>query len=142
MTKIRFRVDGIPKGQPRPRAFARGGRAAVYDPGTAEGWKSLVALAWREAGRPAFAAPVHVKLWFQMPMPKSMLRKDGTPNPAKARNYHTGKPDCDNLAKAVLDALTQIGAWRDDAEVAALVVTKSYVPDQPGAIIELTQLEP
>jgi len=30
---------GAPKGQPRPRAFSREGKASVYDPGTAEGLK-------------------------------------------------------------------------------------------------------
>ena len=36
-TPISFTVLGDPKGQPRPKAFSRGGHAAVYDPGTAEG---------------------------------------------------------------------------------------------------------
>jgi Holliday junction resolvase RusA-like endonuclease len=46
---VEFNVDGLPKGQPRPRAFARkvGDRvvARVHDSGSAEGWKSDVARA-------------------------------------------------------------------------------------------------
>lgn len=46
---IQFRVYGVPKGQPRPKAFARnfGGKwqARVYDPGTAESFKSAIAAA-------------------------------------------------------------------------------------------------
>ena len=46
---ISFSVDGEPKAQPRPKAFARNfgnkWQARVYDPGTAEGWKSLIAIA-------------------------------------------------------------------------------------------------
>ena len=45
MVILSARVFGDPKGQPRPRAFARGGKARVYDPHTAEGWKSQVAAA-------------------------------------------------------------------------------------------------
>jgi len=33
-------VIGIPKAQPRARAFAVGGRARMYNPGTAEAWKA------------------------------------------------------------------------------------------------------
>ena len=50
---ITVRVYGEPKGQPRPRAFAKpigGGKfsARVYDAGTAEGWKSQIAQAFRQ----------------------------------------------------------------------------------------------
>ena len=38
-------VHGEPKAQPRAKAFARNGRAGIYDPGTAEGWKGAIAAA-------------------------------------------------------------------------------------------------
>ena len=44
-------APGIPKGQPRPRAFSRNGHARVFDPGTAEGWKSAVAVAAQDLHR-------------------------------------------------------------------------------------------
>jgi len=47
MSQIHFFVSGDPKAQPRIRAFAINGHARVYDPGTAEGWKSLIAVAAR-----------------------------------------------------------------------------------------------
>lgn len=37
----------------------------------------------------------------------------------------TSKPDCDNLAKGVLDGCNGI-AWHDDAQICMLVVTKKY----------------
>jgi len=118
--KFAFFAPGIPKGQPRPRAFSRGGKARVYDPGTAEGWKAQVALAAREAGLDGamLDGPVSVRVDFFMPRPKRL--KEGAPLD------HTGKPDLDNLAKAVLDCLTQIGAWGDDAQVTELAMTKRY----------------
>ncbi len=35
-------------------------------------------------------------------------------------------PDCDNLVKELLDALTDLHFWRDDGQIAALEVQKYY----------------
>ena len=48
------------------------------------------------------------------------------------------KPDCDNLSKTVLDALTGV-LWRDDAQVVDLHVTKHYAAEA-GAVITVRQL--
>ena len=37
-----FHVSGIPKAQPRVKAFVRGGHAGVYTPDSAESWKQAV----------------------------------------------------------------------------------------------------
>lgn len=121
MTVATFWVDGIPKAQPRPRAFRRGNRAAVFDPGTAEGWKGLVAAASRDQ-RPAapLDQPLEVELRFFLPRAKARMRKADPAGEIPC----TSKPDADNLAKAVLDAMTQEGWWRDDAQVVRLIVEK------------------
>lgn len=129
---ITFFVEGLPKGQPRPRAFAFHGHVRVYDPGTAEGWKAQVASAWKEATRNAefttTDGPVDVMLAFYMPRPKSHYNKSGLkPN---SPHQFSKKPDCDNLAKSVLDAMTQLGVWKDDDQVCALRVWKRYVNSQ------------
>jgi len=51
--------------------------------------------------------------------------------------YHTGRPDTDNLAKAVLDSLTGI-AWRDDAQVSQLTASKIYVAGDESPHVEIT----
>jgi hypothetical protein len=58
-----------------------------------------------------------------------------------APHYHTGKPDADNLAKAVLDALTTLGIWHDDAQVCQLDTLKIYAdsPQDEGAVIEIAR---
>jgi len=141
---VTFFVDGVPKGQPRPRAFVRGNRAAVYDPGTAEGWKSCVAIAAKEHLPPERSAePVKLALQFWMPRPKShyhtgkkagILRED-------AVKLHTGKPDADNLAKAVLDAMTALGFWQDDSQVWHLDVSK-YYSERPGCHVKVIWGQP
>lgn len=128
---ISFHVQGDPKPQPRPRAFARnmgGGKfaARVYDAGTAEGWKSCVALAAKPYLPPTpYEKPVSVSIQFIFERPKSHFRKKGAIAPS-APDFPTGRNDLDNLAKAVLDCLTQIGMWKDDGQVVKLNLSKAY----------------
>lgn len=143
---ISFRVDGIPKGQPRPRAFARkmGNTfaARVYDCGTAEGWKSEIALAARSfIPKSPLTGPIKVTLYFDIPRPKGHYRtgKHAGELKADAPRWHFGKPDCDNCAKAVLDALTQLRMWSDDGQVAILNIEKEY-GDKPGCTIVVEAL--
>lgn len=126
---IQFWVNGIPKGQPRPRAFARNGKARVHDPCTAEGWKGLIALAARPLlPRTPLAGPIWVDRHFYFPRPKRLQRKrdpiDLIP--------HTAKPDIDNLDKALFDALTTLGVWRDDSLIFGGLGTKHYVALAPS----------
>lgn len=137
MQNISFFAQGNPKGQPRPRAFAFHGKARVFDPGTAEGWKSCVA----EAAKPHLPEkPIEtpVKMWvrFYMPRPKKHFNKTGLR--PDAPEFFTGKPDADNLAKAVMDALTILGMWRDDSLVYDLRAEKIYSNTPDGAWVSIT----
>lgn len=145
---ITFTVSGEPKGQPRPRAFARkmGDKfvARVFESGTAEGWKSLIAAAARpHALAEPLAGPVLVNATFIFKRPNAhfIANKPDRGLRADAPTWHTKKPDSDNLAKSCLDALTQLGGfWRDDCQVCAGEIRKIYGPT-PGAIIEIKSLE-
>jgi Holliday junction resolvase RusA-like endonuclease len=146
MNTIDFMVHGDPKAQPRPRAFARkfanGAIAArMYDAGTAEGWKGLIALAARPH-KPAapIEGPIRVDVDFFFARPQRLLRRRDPEEPIP----HDSKPDRDNLDKAVLDALTQLGFWRDDAQVCAGEVRKFYVSKtgSPHAKIRIEATDP
>lgn len=118
--------------------------ARVFDAGTAEGWKSQVALAAKpHAPTEPLTGALFVELWFHLPRPKGHFR-GGKPDRGlkpDAPLWHTGKPDADNLAKAVLDALTQLGAfWRDDSQVARLAVRKGY-SSTPGCTVAISSLD-
>ena len=133
-----FDVHGEPKGQPRPRAFynKKTGRAAVYDKGTAEGWKGMIALAAREHLPVApLDQPLRVAATFYCPRPGRLMRRKDPEGPIP----HTAKPDGDNAMKAVLDCLSQVGMWRDDALVCSQIVEKFYAgKNQPtGALIQV-----
>lgn len=137
--KVSLWVDGVPKGQPRPRAFARGGHAAVYDPGTAEGWKSQIAEAFRFHRPPTpIEGPVSVTLKFFFPRPGRLRKKKSPPGEI----WHTAKPDVDNLAKSVFDALQQIGMFRDDSQIFECAISKVYatIGGKPGMEITIEEL--
>jgi crossover junction endodeoxyribonuclease RusA len=132
-------VIGEPKGQPRPRAFVNKatGRASVYDAGTAEHWKSQIAEAARShLPSEPFDCPIGLTVDFHMPRPKRLMRKKDPDDPIR----HTAKPDLDNLTKAVMDALTAIGMWRDDSQVCHVLASKWYAAKdrRPGATITVS----
>lgn len=124
---LMFEVVGIPKPQPRMRHFVRQAKgqavARGYTPGTADDWKARVC---HEAARvrPSVPldGPLRVSMTLHLPRPKRLCRRcdpDGSV-------WAPGGPDVDNLAKAVLDAMTQVGVWRDDSCVVMLTVAKRY----------------
>jgi Holliday junction resolvase RusA-like endonuclease len=139
----KIRANGHPKGQPRPRAFVRAGRAAVYDPGTAEGWKAAVAVACEPLAGDRIEAPLALRLTFFMPRPRGHYLRNGMLKTSAPSFHHAQKPDADNLAKAVMDAMTQLGVWFDDSQIAELAVSKYWDgPENPaGCVITITALE-
>ena len=126
MSSYSFEVHGIPKPQPRGRAVTRkGGHAGIVDPGTSDYWKALV----REASRPVkpkepLAGPLMVTLSFRFDRPLTHYGKKGLK--PKAPVHHTQRPDVDNLAKAVLDALTNEAWWGDDDQIFLLSIGKAW----------------
>ena len=139
-------VVGLPKGQPRPRAFAmktKGGgyTARVFDAGTAEGWKSQIAMTWKGVvpKMPTITEPVALFLTFYMPRPKAHSTKKGLR--PDAPRWCATKPDADNLAKAVMDCLSTISVWQDDDQVVVLQSEKKYA-DNGETGVEIILCEP
>lgn len=139
-----FTVRGEPKAQPRPRAFARkmGDKyvARVFEAGTAEAWKSAVVAAG-EAHRPSspLECPLKVSITFRLKRPKRLMRK----RDEDGEILSVSKPDLDNLAKAVWDALTQDGWMRDDAQIVRSEMVKKYHAKDgaPGATVTVEAIQ-
>lgn len=74
--------------------------------------------------------PVQCQLNFTLPRPKSHFGTGRNADRLKPNvpDWHGKKPDADNLAKAVMDAMSAAGVWQDDAQVSDLRVTKQYGP--------------
>lgn len=105
------------QGRPRIRNGARG--AWLYEASEDEQRKRVIAGEFRKAFRgpyPAFGGPVSVSIEVSAPLPKARPKK------VEAEPY-TVKPDADNVAKQVLDALNGL-AYEDDARVVELTVRK------------------
>ena len=148
MSTLTFQVTGEPKGQPRPRAFARKMGsihvARFYDSDVADTWKSAVQIALLEMATQTrwelTLGPVSVSLTFAMPRPKSQSGAKGLK--ASAPVQHIGKPDVDNLAKLILDQITRSGCvWRDDSQVVSLTVHKFWaVANEQGCSVSISTL--
>ena len=116
-------IPGTPVAQPRHRVSARGGFARTYLPNKhpVHAYKRAVHEAAVAAGLPVFSGPVDVEIAAVFSMPKSWSKKK---RDALACDLHAQKPDADNIAKSILDALSAF--WRDDAQVAVLRVRKMW----------------
>jgi len=133
MSTLAFTITGEPKGQPRPRAFARKIGAVhvarFYDSDVADEWKRAVQIVVLDASIvhkwPLTLGPVAISMCFSLPRPKSHFGAKGLK--ASAPLHHSGKPDADNLAKLVMDQITKSGRiWRDDSQVVSLRVEKLW----------------
>lgn len=145
-----FFAQGLPKGQPRAKATRRGQHAGVYDPGTANDWKTTIRAAakeaWKQTGilsAPLFTGPTRIDATFTFPRPKAHFKGKSENLRLDAPQYHYSKPDRDNLDKALLDALTDLQVLKDDAQVSSGAITKLYaVPGQAtGVRVHIISLE-
>lgn len=138
MKRVELFVTGLPVAQPRPRATSFGGKARMYNPGTSNEWKACVIHEIKEhAGTFPAGTPVRCYLWFFLPRPRSHFGsgKNAATLKESAPMRPTGKPDLDNLDKAVCDAITAAGVWHDDSQVVSASVHKLYAKKSPGCHI-------
>lgn len=125
--RLRVQVLGKPRGAQRPRAYVRGKHASVYtaDEHAAAEARIVATVAGRWSGQPPLDEPVELWIVAWHTPPKARRRKRDANSPALP---YTGKPDADNLAKLVMDAMTRAGVWVDDTRVHRLVVERWYLP--------------
>lgn len=129
---VEFTIPGAPQGKERPR-FTRNGH--TYTPSKTKDYEKLVEWAYQcEAHGVRFSGPVSANIVAVYPVPHSWSKKQQ----ARATSGHLlplVKPDLDNVAKAVLDALNGI-AYRDDAQITFLSICKRY-GERPCVVVSL-----
>ena len=123
---VTFTVPGKPRGLPRPRATARGGYVRFYGSASAKKLLARIRAAYLAAAGKHVPHQGAVELWvsafFAAP---TRLRKADRGRLADEAASHVGKPDLDNIIKAVCDALNEL-AWEDDSQVAYITASKNY----------------
>lgn len=129
---ISIRVLGDPKAQKRHRTYTKDKLGNVLkhpirtDPSAGDK-ANFLSLCRDKAPLTLINTPVDLALMFNFPRPKSHYgtgRNEGVLKD-RAPKHHIQRPDVDNLAKCVLDALNGI-FWRDDTIIYRLMVVKRW----------------
>jgi Holliday junction resolvase RusA-like endonuclease len=125
---IKFEVPGRPRGKERVANSGKPGKAGTHRfaaPDSAEEERGIAYLCRRAMaaqGQPKIVGPVKLTIWAVFRIPKDPKRRLEIEDQG---NWYTGKPDADNIAKLVMDALKEV-AWTDDAQVAIVTVARRY----------------
>ena len=122
--KVRFTIPGVPVPKARPRVV----RGHAFTPKKTKDYEVLVKDVYRMTvgeylGDSAIVATID--LYFPIPESYSKSKKRRI---ADGEIKHTKRPDVDNCAKAILDALNEV-AYRDDSQIVESRITKHYAVD-------------
>lgn len=135
MISLHFWIPGTPKPAGSKSAFCLKkagrytGRAVVVDSSGKGGkeWRAAVAdHATEEMRRQSLSVlegPLSMGLTFHMGRPKSHYNKGGVKDTAPA--YHTIRPDCTKLVRAVEDAMAGI-VYANDSQIVSQQASKIY----------------
>ena len=131
--KINFTIRGTPVPKARPRAAVVGTdedrHAVIYTPkNTAQFELYVKQIANENAPPKLLSGPLEMTLDFYLQRPQSL--------PVNV-NYMTKRPDADNLAKSVMDALEGV-IYEHDAQVVVLHIVKQY--GTPGVDIKIVEM--
>ena len=141
---LSFKVLGEPCGQGRPIISTINGRPRGVDPAKSRNYKAYVAVlaanAAKEHGWKYTEGPVLVVINAYLSVAKSKSKKykaacyEGTELPCK-------KPDADNIAKIICDAMNGI-VYKDDAQICELTVIKRFVCEgqEPYVSVQVFQI--
>lgn len=119
-------INEPPKPQSRPRFNSYTKRA--YESSDMTAYKKKISYEALKVFKSPIEKykPLKISITFYMPIPKALSKvKKNTARLESDRWYVTKKPDIDNLAKAVLDALNGI-AFFDDGQIVKLELEKFY----------------
>jgi Holliday junction resolvase RusA-like endonuclease len=118
---IRFEVPGDPVPKARARVVINKGRVHAFTPEQTRTFETKVRIAAIKAmhGKHMMRGAVDAEIEIGVRRPKKCIKR-----------VPIGRPDLDNLLKAVIDGCNGI-VFADDAQIVHLVATK-YYDDQPG----------
>lgn len=138
MNDVAFTVPGVPAPQgskTRTKWGVREDNPATRPWRSAVAWEATAAM----QGRAALTGPLRLEVVFAFPRPRSHFGTGRNADRLKdtAPTFHSAKPDCDKLVRAIGDALSGI-VCRDDAEFSVVEARKVY--GSPSAAIRVSSL--
>ena len=144
-------IHQAPLGKGRPRATVQGGRARMYTPTATADWEHFAAVELRAKYVDAYpvepcspmTGPLGCEIVAVFPRTAELLRKvRGEYKHPTWRLPHAVKPDADNIAKSVLDAIEKAGIILDDKQIALLTVGKHYamIHEEPRVEVRIWSL--
>ena len=136
---MKFVIYGEPVSKGRPRFSNRGGFIKTYTPQKTQAYENLVKLSYQQQVKDMKFLEgnlrANITAYFSIPQSISLKKKEQL----KSECVHVmKKPDCDNIAKIILDSLNKI-AYDDDKQVVQLCVEKFY-SDTPRVEVELLEV--
>lgn len=132
---MKFEIIGQPTGKARPRVT----RWGTHNTEKTVLYENLVKISYQEQCGEYTEKPLEVYITVLYDIPKSTPKKniplmlDGRLTPCK-------KPDIDNIAKIILDALNGV-AYKDDTQVISLRIDKHY-SEQAKVIVNINEYKP
>lgn len=138
---IEITIPGEIQAQGRPRFARRGGFVQTYDPPESKKYKEVVkyhAMPHKPKELLNEALAVEINIFKTPPQSISKVKKNRVELENESLRPLT-KPDVDNYAKGIKDALTGI-IWTDDSKVVELVIRKFYSLN-PRAEVKVKTLE-
>lgn len=138
---VRFDIIGEPKGKGRHRAAVVGGKIRTYTPAETASYENLVKVMYmQQVGNKRLTGAIQANITAFYKVPKSWAKKRKQ-SAAFGEERPQTKPDCDNIAKIILDALNGI-AYEDDKQVVCLSVNKYYSENtQAFVTVQLMELD-
>lgn len=135
---IVFTIPGQPQGKARPRVVKNKytSKNMTYTPDKTVAYEELVRARYKAvAGNDNFKEqPLEVCITAYFGIPKSKSKKQKSLMLSNVI-YPVKKPDCDNIAKIICDALNGI-AYKDDSQIVKLSVYKAYA-EIPSVKVEI-----
>jgi len=126
MQMLKFTLPIVPTAQARPRVAVRGKFAQAYKTKDQQAnERTLEACLLPHRPTAPFSGPLVLRFVAGLPIPKSASKK-AREAMLYGEEYPAKKPDLDNLAKQLKDALTRLQFWNDDSQVVALTCEKIY----------------
>lgn len=124
-----FTVPGKPQGKARARTFhnSKSDKMSSVTPEKTVLYENLIKTCFQQKyGQKRFSDDAYVvaNILAYFEPPKSISKKKRA-EMLEGKIWPAKKPDSDNIAKVVLDALNSI-AYHDDTQIIKLIVTKAY----------------